>query len=180
MITRSLAMLAALLLAILPASVAAHHTDYLQCVPFARDATGIRIFGDAHTWWEKAKGRYGRGFKPRPGAIMAMRPAGNSRLGHVAAVSKIIDERTVLISHANWSGPGVIERNVKAVDVSPAGDWSKVRVWHGPSGKLGQRHWPTFGFIYKDGKGADDLAPSRRTSSRSRDIVADIIAGRYP
>ena len=178
MLTRLLATLAAISLLAMPLPVAAHHTNHLQCVPFARAITGISIFGDAHTWWGQAAGRYHRGQRPRPGAIMAMRPAGNSRLGHVAAVSKIIDARTVLISHANWSGPGMIERNVKAVDVSPAGDWSRVRVWHGPSGKLGKRHWPTFGFIYKDKPGPETKAASARPGPR--DLIAEIIAGRYP
>ena len=34
---------------------------YLQCVPYARQVSGIRIFGDAHTWWGQAEGRYARG-----------------------------------------------------------------------------------------------------------------------
>ena len=31
---------------------------YLQCVPYARQVSGIRIYGDAHTWWDQAEGRY--------------------------------------------------------------------------------------------------------------------------
>lgn len=71
--------------------------------------------------------------------------------GHVAVVAKVIDPRHVLINHANWSRPGMIERGVMAVDVSDAGDWSSVRVWHGPSRTLGLRQSPTFGFIYPAG-----------------------------
>jgi hypothetical protein len=33
----------------------------LQCVPFARALTGVTIFGDAHTWWNQAEGKYQRG-----------------------------------------------------------------------------------------------------------------------
>lgn len=125
---------------------------YLQCVPYARQVSGIQIYGDAHTWWDQAEGRYARGDKPRVGAVMAFRPNGNSRLGHVAAVSKVIDSRTVLIRHANWSPingrRGQIEDNVRAVDVSPENDWSAVRVWYGPSQALGNTHWPLAGFIY--------------------------------
>src|SRR5262245_14533429 len=84
---------------------------YLQCVPYARQVTGIKIFGDAHTWWGQANGRYAKGSEPRVGAVMALRPHGNSRLGHVAAVSKIVDSRTLLIKHANWSARGKIENN---------------------------------------------------------------------
>ena len=133
---------------------------YLQCVPFARTASGIQIYGDAYTWWGQAEGRYARGHEPRVGAVMAFRPHGNSRLGHVAAVSKIIDSRTVLISHANWSPingrRGQIERNVRAVDVSPDNDWSEVRVWFAPIQALGGTAWPLAGFIYnrKPGAGA--------------------------
>ena len=89
---------------------------YLQCVPYARQVSGIRIFGDAHTWWDQAEGHYARGHLPRIGAVMAFSPHGNMRLGHVAAVSRVIDSRTVLLRHANWSEidgrRGQIEDNV--------------------------------------------------------------------
>ena len=74
---------------------------YLQCVPYARQVSGIGIYGDAHTWWGQAEGRYARGREPRVGAVMAFRPYGNMRLGHVAAVSRIVDSRTVLLRHAS-------------------------------------------------------------------------------
>lgn len=130
----------------------------LQCVPFARDSSGIRLYGDAHTWWRQAEGKYARGNVPRPGAVMAIRPHGGSSLGHVATVSRIIDGRTILISHANWSAPGKIERNVTAVDVSPANDWSQVRVWYAPIASLGGAHWPVSGFIYNARPGAKTIA----------------------
>lgn len=137
---------------------------YLQCVPYARQVTGIQIYGDAHTWWGQAEGRYARGYKPKVGAVMAFKPNGNSQLGHVAAVSKVIDSRTVLIRHANWSPingrRGQIEDNVRAVDVSPDNDWSAVRVWYGPSQGLGTTHWPLAGFIYpKKARKNETLGP---------------------
>ena len=129
---------------------------YLQCVPYAREVSGIAIYGDAHTWWEQAAGRYDRGNKPRVGAVMAFVPHRNMRLGHVAAVSRVIDSRTVLLDHANWSPingeRGQIERNVKAIDVSPNNDWSQVRVWYHPLQDVGVTPWPVHGFIYPDGK----------------------------
>merc|ERR1712185_766834 len=76
---------------------------YLQCVPYARDVTGIDIYGDAHTWWQQAAGRYERGNTPRVGAVMAFAPTNKMALGHVAAVARVIDSRTVLLDHANWS-----------------------------------------------------------------------------
>jgi surface antigen len=125
---------------------------YIQCVPYARKVSGIQLFGDAHTWWDQAAGRYARGARPRVGAVMAFRPHGAMRLGHVAAISRIIDARTVLLRHANWSPiggrRGQLEDNVRAVDVSPAGDWSEVRVWYAPLGGLGTTRWPVEGFIY--------------------------------
>lgn len=125
---------------------------YLQCVPYARQLTGIQIYGDAHTWWQQAAGKYERGNRPKVGAVMAFQPHRNMQLGHVAAVSKVIDSRTVLLDHANWSPidgrRGQIERDVKAVDVSPGNDWSQVRVWYAPQGGLGTSAWPVQGFIY--------------------------------
>jgi surface antigen len=125
---------------------------YLQCVPYAREVTGIQIYGDAWTWWDQADGRYARGHTPRVGAVMAFQPYGSMTLGHVAAVSKVIDSRTVLLRHANWSPidgrRGQIEDNVRAVDVSPANDWSEVRVWYAPIQGLGTTAWPVAGFIY--------------------------------
>jgi surface antigen len=167
-------------------AVSADLPPYLQCVPYARQVSGIQIYGDAHTWWGQAEGRYARGFKPKVGAVMAFRPNGSSRLGHVAAVSKIIDSRTVLIRHANWSPingrRGQIEDNVRAVDVSPDNDWSAVRVWYGPSQALGATHWPLAGFIYpakpkKNEKLADRSrnTPSDARTKSSDDPIAAII-----
>ena len=147
---------------------------YLQCVPYARELSGIQIYGDAHTWWGQAEDRYARGSVPRAGAVMAVQPHGNSRLGHVAAVSRVIDSRTVLISHANWSQPGKIERNVRAVDVSSANDWSEVRIWYGPSETLGANHWPLYGFIYNEKPGKKRHRKATRVAS-SADIIGDII-----
>lgn len=127
---------------------------YLQCVPYAREVSGIQIYGDAHTWWDQAEGRFARGNQPKVGAVLAFRPHRNMQLGHVAAVSKVIDSRTVLLRHANWSPingrRGQIENDVKAVDVSPRNDWSEVRVWYHPLQALGKTAWPVHGFIYSD------------------------------
>ena len=151
----------------------------LQCVPYARRLSGISIYGDAHTWWGQAEGRYARGARPREGAVMAVKPYGNSRLGHVAAVSKVIDNRTLLISHANWLEPGKIENNVRAVDVSPDNDWSEVRIWYGPSQSLGTGHWPLYGFIYKSTPGMLDKA-NVRVARSDPDPIGAIIAASMP
>ena len=152
---------------------------YLQCVPYARQVTGIKIYGDAHTWWGQANGRYAKGSVPRVGAVMALRPHGNSHLGHVAAVSKIVDSRTVLISHANWSRRGQIERNVQAIDVSENNDWSAVRVWYDPIKAMGGHHWQLAGFIYNQKPGAEKtskpaLLKVARTASEKTQLVTQL------
>ena len=126
--------------------------SHVECVPIARQQSGIQIYGDAHSWWKQAEGRYQRGNAPRKGAVLAFKPYGAMTLGHVAAVSKVIDDRTILVTHANWSmidgRRGQVERDVRVIDVSDEGDWSQVRVWYAPLEGLGTTHWPVHGFIY--------------------------------
>ncbi|BBC74303.1 CHAP domain-containing protein [Altererythrobacter sp. B11] len=131
---------------------------HLQCVPYARQVSGIDIHGNARLWWSKAEGRYDRGAQPRAGAVLAFRPTDAMPLGHVAVVKRVVDDRRILLDHANWSGPGRIEHAALAEDVSEDGDWSAVRVWWGPSGQLGTRVNPTFGFIYGDDAGPNTNA----------------------
>jgi surface antigen len=160
----------------------------LQCVPYARQVSGIRIFGDAHTWWDQAAGRYDRGRRPRVGAVMSFPAHGNMRLGHVAAVSRVLDSRTVLLRHANWSPiggrRGQIEDDVRAIDVSPDNDWSQVRVWFAPIQGLGITAWPVNGFIYP-GRAAEPplartvFANAERPERRSR-IGKDFLRGIAP
>lgn len=123
---------------------------YLQCVPFAREVSGIDIRGNAYTWWDQAEGRYARGQIPREGAVLAFAATRKMPNGHVAMVSKVLSPREVLLTHANWSRRGGIERDVRAIDVSEAGDWSKVRVWFGPMRDLGLTAYPAHGFIYAE------------------------------
>ena len=158
--------------------------DALQCVPYARVASGIHLFGDAWTWWDQAEGRYGRGYRPKVGAVMAFEPYGKMVLGHVAVVSTIVDARTVLLRHANWSPVGGlrgrVEEDVPAVDVSPGNNWSAVRVWFEPNQGLGGTHWPVSGFIYP----VPAVMVARHSAghrgvhglSGGRDPIGDIIA----
>ncbi|MEM1052801.1 MAG: CHAP domain-containing protein [Pseudomonadota bacterium] len=137
-----------------PAPLAAQSAAYLQCVPVARELSGIQIYGDARTWWDQADGKYSRGQRPQKGAVMVFKPHRSMRLGHVAYVSEVVDTRTVRLTHANWSRingkRGQIERNVPAIDVSPNNDWSEVRVWYHPLQAPGGTHWPLHGFVYAD------------------------------
>lgn len=133
---------------------------YLQCVPFAREVSGIDIHGNANTWWNQAAGRYERGQRPEVGAVMTFKAIRSMPIGHVAMVSRIVSDREVLLTHANWSRRGGIERDVRAVDVSAAGDWSEVRVWFAGNGDLGTRRYPLAGFIYAKAPMARDAVPA--------------------
>lgn len=145
------------------AALPATASGYLQCVPFARAESGVDLFGNAETWWGQAAGRYSRGEDPRIGAVLSMPGTRAMPLGHVAVVSKIVSDREILINHANWSPiggrRGRVERNVRAIDVSAAGDWSAVRIWYAPIGELGLRANPAHGFIYSDGVPGKSVGP---------------------
>ena len=147
--------------ALLAAGLSAPAAAALQCVPYARAQSGIEIRGNAGTWWAQAEGRYARGAEPRVGAVMVLQPTRAMPIGHVAMVAEIIDDRNVYLNHANWSGPGRIERRALAQDVSPNGDWSMVRVWYARQGSLGIRANPVFGFIYNETPG--EVAPAAVT-----------------
>ena len=122
---------------------------YWQCVTFARMFSGIQIFGDAWTWWSKATGKYRTGVTPEVGAVLVFKPTGRMSRGHVAVISRIVHDRVVQITHANWGGSrGKVEEDVTIVDVSANGDWSQVKVWYGPLNDLGGTVYPTYGFIY--------------------------------
>lgn len=158
---------------LLVAAPAAALNEGLQCVPYARALSGVIIYGDAHTWWGQAEGQYARGNAPEAGAVLAFPPHGNMRLGHVAAVRKLIDDRNIIISHANWSTiggvRGHIEEDVRAVDVSEDNDWSRVRVWYTPNEALGSTEWPVHGFIYPK---------QQRAESEARKAVAMLLKDR--
>jgi len=158
---------------LLVAAPAAALNEGLQCVPYARALSGVTIFGDAHTWWDQAAGKYDRGNQPKVGAVLAFPPHGNMRLGHVAAVRRVLDDRTIIISHANWSTiggvRGHIEEDVRAIDVSEENDWSEVRVWYTPNEALGSTEWPAHGFIYPKQK---------RSESEARKAVAMLLKDR--
>jgi surface antigen len=147
---RALAVRFALVVSCALSVVAPAQARFWQCAPYAREISGVAIFGNAHTWWGQAAGKYERGHAPREGAVLSFAATSRMRLGHVAMVSKVVSEREVLLTHANWSHRGGIERDVRAIDVSAAGDWSEVKVWFGPLGGLGTSAYPTNGFIYSD------------------------------
>jgi len=117
----------ALLSLLLFATPAHALNEGLQCVPFARALTGLEIRGDAHSWWDQAEGRYERGSRPKVGAVMTFIPHGNMRLGHVAAVRRIIDKRTLLISHADRSAEAVL----RSLEVNALSSWRLLELFAG-------------------------------------------------
>jgi hypothetical protein len=119
--------------------------DYLWCVPYARDVSHIDLTGDAFLWWAEASGRYQRGERPEPGAVLNFRSSARIPLGHVAVVEKVINSREVLVDQANWV-PDTVSRDVPVIDVSPNNNWSEVQVSIG-GGNFGATY-PTYGFIY--------------------------------
>jgi surface antigen len=145
-------------------------TKNWQCVTFARAFSGLQIFGDAWTWWASAAGKYERGQQPEAGSVLVFQRHGSMSRGHVAVVSQVLTDRVVQLTHANWSPingrRGQVEEEVTAVDVSPRGDWSKVKVWYGPLKDLGTTAYPTYGFIYqpKNGGGVDLAASLQKAS----------------
>lgn len=149
--------------------------DYVgQCVPFAREASGIRIFGDAWTWWSQADGKYARGSTPRVGSVVAFAKSSRLPLGHVAVVSRIVEKRVLMLTHANWSRRngvrGHVEQDVTLFDVSPANDWSAVKVWYRDSEGLGGASYAVHGFIY-----APKAAATRELSATAPDYVGSLI-----
>jgi surface antigen len=122
----------------------------ISCVPYAREASGIFVAGNAWQWWENASGQYARGYRPEPGSVLAFRSTGRMRLGHVAVVTRVVNAREVIVDHANWPSSamyGGVSRDVMVVDVSEANNWSAVRVQLSRTADFGSIY-PTYGFIY--------------------------------
>jgi surface antigen len=135
----------------------------LQCVPFARQVSGIGLRGDAWTWWSAAAGQYERGQVPRAGAVVVFKKFRSMRHGHVAVVRRVLNSREVLVDHANWApqrgyGRGQVAKLVAVTDVSPRNDWTEVRVWNMSSQDFGTRTYPTYGFIYSPAE--DSYSPA--------------------
>ncbi|HWL83549.1 MAG TPA: CHAP domain-containing protein [Roseomonas sp.] len=162
------------------AAVAPAHESFatpISCVPYARSITGMDITGNAYTWWGSAAGVYARGQRPERGAVLSFKSSGGMRLGHVAVVSRIVSAREILVDHANWEGPGIrkgtVMHGVSVIDVSPANDWTEVRVQIGRSDEAYGRVYPTNGFIFNRAPGTLRMA----STGESYDEVAEAPAG---
>lgn len=144
--------------------VATNAGTSLECVPYARQLSGIQLYGDAHTWWDQAPGKYERSSQPVPGGVLVFRRTGRLASGHVSVVRQVVSDREITVSQANWVHRRITQ-DEPVVDVSPGNDWTTVRVWWEPSRSLGTSTYPTYGFI----------APGRARPARS-DLVASLDA----
>ena len=132
-------------------------SSFLECAPFARQVSGIRLHGEAYTWWDQAAGQYDRGASPVQGGVLVFRRTPRLVSGHVSVVSGVVSDREIRVVQANWVHRR-IGRDEPVVDVSPGGDWTAVRVWWAPSGAMGSTVYPTYGFIAPSGPSRPDLA----------------------
>ena len=137
----------------------------MQCVPYAREHSGIKLYGDAYTWWDKAEGKYPRGALPEAGAVMVLNNYAGDTRGHLAVVRRVVSAREIRVDHANWLDDGSIYVNNPVEDVSSGNDWSLVRVFNLKTGGWGSRLYPVQGFI-----GAD---PADRKDQDRLDLTAD-------
>jgi len=118
----------------------------LECAPYARQVSGIQLYGEAYSWWDQAAGRYGRGRMPVPGGVLVFRRSARLGSGHVSVVNRVMSDREIVVTQANWVH-GRVTRNEPVIDVSPGNDWSAVRVWWAPTAALGNTVYPTYGFV---------------------------------
>lgn len=161
---------------------AASLLDYVgECVPFARAASGIQIYGDAWTWWDQADGKYKRGDKPRIGSVIVFARTARLPLGHVAVISRVITPRVVMVTHANWSRQngerGHAEQDVTLTDMSRDNDWSEVQVWYRDRDGLGTTTYPVYGFIYgtPESKQVAKARPASELTGDDPDYVGAMI-----
>lgn len=115
------------------------------CVPYARNLSGINIRGNAKDWWGLARNTYERGDDPAVGSVMSFRSTRGMPLGHVGVVADVVNNREIILNHANWNR-NKVSLEMGVIDVSKNNDWSLVRVESRP-GQYG-KPYPVNGFIY--------------------------------
>jgi surface antigen len=142
----------------------------LQCVPYAREHSSVKLYGDAWTWWDQAATKFPRESAPEIGSVMVLAHYAGPRSGHVAVVRSVTNAREIRVDHANWLDDGAIYVDDPVADVSSANDWSEVRVWNIKTGAWGGRTYPVQGFIGPaNGATTDRIAQA--------DPIADLLGG---
>jgi surface antigen len=118
----------------------------LDCVPFARALSGVQLHGPAADWWPAAEGSYERTRAPEPGSVLVFPRSDRLPQGHLAVVSRVLSERRITVTQANWEH-GRVTADQPVLDVSPDNSWTSVRVWWPPSRQMGAAAYATNGFI---------------------------------
>ncbi len=118
----------------------------INCAPFARELSGVALYGEAADWWGAAAGRYGRGRAPQIGAVLVLPRQERLPSGHVAVVSLVLAARQIKVIQANWE-EDVVDEDQLVVDVSEHNDWSAIRVWYPPVNQMGEHTYRASGFI---------------------------------
>ncbi len=134
----------------------------MQCAPYAREHSQVKIFGDAYTWWDQAQGRFARNPLPNEGSVMVLADYAGPKRGHLAVVKRMVSTREIRIDHANWLNDGSIYVNNPVVDVSAANDWTAIKVWNIKTGRWGERIYSVKGFIGPGAAGRDRVAQADR------------------
>lgn len=147
----------------------------IQCVPYAREVSGLQLKGDAWQWWNAAAGIYERGRTPREGGVLVFARQGKMRHGHVSVVTRVVSNRVILVDHANWApirstGRGEVTTNVSVIDTSPKNDWSQVRVWYAAVGDYGHRVYRTDGFVWQPGNRGNSKKPAIQQAALTRAV----------
>lgn len=142
----------------------------LECVPFAREHSSVKLYGDAWTWWDQAAGKFPRESTPESGAVMVLANYAGPERGHVAVVRELVSSREIKVDHANWLGDGAVYLDDPVWDVSMHNDWSAVRVWNTKSGAWGVKIYPVQGFIGPSGD--TPLAPDAPMVAQTPDQIA--------
>lgn len=128
-----------------------YESEATQCVPYARSVSGINIYGNAHTWWNKATPHYRRGQRPETGAVLVLASDGKMRHGHLAVVKNVVSPRQIDVTHSNWGNNlknrRITYHSMRAEDISPDNDWSSIRFWNYKAGSFGFPY-KALGFIY--------------------------------
>ena len=136
-----------------PGGVHSYQGELVQCVPYARQVSGIDMTGDAWSWWQSAKGKYERGHTPRFMSVLVLSRTQRLKLGHVAVVVDVLGPREIRVTHANFGSDSASRRiiydSMPATDASLGNDWSLVRFWNYEAKAWGIIY-DAYGFIYPD------------------------------
>jgi hypothetical protein len=146
----------------------------LQCVPYARDHSNVKIHGDAYTWWDQASGKYPRASQPMAGSVIVLSNYAGPDRGHLAVVRTLVSAREIRVDHANWLDDGSIYINDPVEDVSSGNDWSLVRVFNLKTGAWGGNVYPVQGFIGGYDQGHPDLVAQHGSSMGATSLAGEI------